>query len=103
VRFALAIGCPPIRAAGVTWTSRTTSAEWASRAYHTTVIDAAGAIYVIGGFDGGTTYKDVWASTDRGADRTRGGGATLEVLGITYVVLRGYLWGTPWYSRGIQR
>jgi hypothetical protein len=37
------------------------------------VIDAAGAIYVIGGFGSGTTfYKDVWASTDRGADRTRG-------------------------------
>jgi hypothetical protein len=29
------------------------------------VIDAAGAIYVIGG-----GYQDVWVSTDGGADRT---------------------------------
>ncbi len=74
VRFALAIGRPPICAAGVTWTSRTASAPWAARAGHTSVIDAAGAIYVIGGLGGiGTTYsKDVWVSTDGGADRTRG-------------------------------
>jgi hypothetical protein len=73
VRFALAIGRPPICAAGVTWTNRTTSAPWAARGGHTTVIDAAGAIYVIGGLgDTGTTrYKDVWVSTDGGVDRTR--------------------------------
>ncbi len=55
-------------AAGVTWTSRTASAPWAARAYHTSVVDAAGAIYVIGG-DGGYTglLNDVWASTDGGA------------------------------------
>ena len=47
--------------AGVTWTSRTLSAQWAARSGHTTVIDAAGAIYVIGG--GG--FQDVW--TDGGA------------------------------------
>ncbi len=36
------------------------------------MIDAAGAIYVIGGKGGGTTYfNDVWASTDGGAGRTR--------------------------------
>ncbi len=71
--FALAIGRSPICAAGVTWTSRTPSAQWAGRAYHSTVIDAAGAIYVIGGSSGGSTsYNDVWVSTDRGADRTRG-------------------------------
>jgi hypothetical protein len=61
-------------AAGVTWTSRTTDTPWAARAYHTSVIDATGAIYVIGGLGGGTDYKDVWASTDGGADRTREGG-----------------------------
>jgi hypothetical protein len=72
VRFARAIRRPPICAAGVRWTSRTTRAPWAARRRHTTVIDAAGAIYVIGGYDGGTDYKDVWASTDGGADRTRG-------------------------------
>ncbi len=32
------------------------------------MIDAAGAIYVIGGNSGdGTRYNDVWASTDGGA------------------------------------
>ncbi len=67
--------CSPASAAGVTWTSRTTSAPWAARPGHTSVIDAAGAIYVIGGFDGntGTYYNDVWVSTDGGADRTRAG------------------------------
>jgi hypothetical protein len=59
-------------AAGVTFTSRTTSAPWGERHGHTTVIDAAGAIYVIGGYDTGpgTLYRDVWASTDGGADRS---------------------------------
>jgi hypothetical protein len=38
------------------------------------VIDAAGAIYVIGGYGSGNTYlQDVWKSTDGGADRTRAG------------------------------
>jgi hypothetical protein len=56
-------------AAGVTWTSRTLSAPWAARAYHTSVIDAAGAIYVIGGADvgDGHYFADVWVSTDGGA------------------------------------
>jgi hypothetical protein len=31
------------------------------------VIDAAGAIYVIGGYGGGTYYNDVFVSTDGGA------------------------------------
>jgi hypothetical protein len=36
---------------------------------YTTVIDAAGAIYVIGGYGGEDTgyLKDVWVSTDGGA------------------------------------
>jgi hypothetical protein len=56
-------------AAGVTWTCRTASAPWAGRYGHTSVIDAAGAIYVIGGGDysGRTVYQDVWVSTDGGA------------------------------------
>jgi hypothetical protein len=58
----------------VKWTSRTTDALWAARAGHKTVIDAAGAIYVIGG-TGGAGYRDVWVSTDGGADRTRRGHA----------------------------
>ncbi len=68
----LVIGRSPICAAGATWTNRTTSAPWAARDGHTTVINAAGAIYVIGGF-GSTSYRDVWVSTDGGADRTRRG------------------------------
>ena len=31
------------------------------------MVDAAGAIYVIGGSSGGRNYNDVWASTDGGA------------------------------------
>ncbi len=58
-------------AAGVTWTSRTASAQWAARGFHTSVIDAAGAICVIGGSSGYyynfTYYQHVWVSTDGGA------------------------------------
>ncbi len=62
------IGLSRASASGVTWTSRTTSAEWAVRNQHTSVIDAAGAIYVIGGFDPTTGYlNDVWQSPDGGA------------------------------------
>ena len=53
---------------GASWTSRTATAPWAARYGHTTVIDAvSGAIYVIGGYGGGTFLQDVWASTDGGA------------------------------------
>jgi hypothetical protein len=58
-------------AAGATWTSRTMSTPWAARYWHTSVIDAAGAIYVIGGYDGTTIFNDVLKSADGGADRTR--------------------------------
>jgi hypothetical protein len=83
-------------AAGVTWTSRTLKAGWAARFVHTSVIDAAGAIYVIGGY-GATTYEDVWASTDGGArpdyvegvgrGRTRG-----HTAGVREGYSRGYFW-----------
>jgi hypothetical protein len=53
-------------AAGVMWTSRTASAPWAARHQHTSVVDAAGAIYVIGG-QGIGYFQDVWVSTDGGA------------------------------------
>ncbi len=66
-------------AAGVSWTSRTTSAPWGYRSHHTSVVDATGAIYVIGGRMKNGVYgflyvKDVWASTDGGArpDSRRG-------------------------------
>ena len=56
-------------AAGATFNNRTTSAPWAARYGHTSVIDAAGAIYVLGGTAGttGPDYQDVWASTDGGS------------------------------------
>ncbi len=84
-------------AAGVTWTIRIASAPWAARGYHTTVIDAAGAIYVIGGAggaNGGTVYQDVWKSTDGGAwpdsrRGWRGWEGTKGVLQGYYRVLRG--------------
>jgi hypothetical protein len=53
-------------AAGVTWALVIANAPWGRRAYHTSVVDAAGAIYVIGGYGTGR-YRDVWASTDGGA------------------------------------
>jgi hypothetical protein len=34
------------------------------------VIDAAGAIYVIGGWDGSKYFNDILMSADGGADRT---------------------------------
>ncbi len=62
-------------AAGVTWTSFTYTNPWAARGAHTSVIDAAGAIYVIGGTNGTNYFNDVWVSTDGGANRTRAGGS----------------------------
>ncbi len=56
------------------------------------MVDAAGAIYVIGGGYGGTNYlHDVWASTDGGArpDSVKGGGR-----GYSRGVLAGVLRGT---------
>ncbi len=50
------------------------------------MIDAAGAIYVIGGYSY-SHYNDVWASTDKGVDRTR------SVLGGTTEVPAGYYRG----------
>ena len=75
-------------AAGRTFSSRTLKAEWAARYGHTSVVDAAGAIYVIGGWGSGTTvYNDVWASTDGGARAGLGRG--VHWVGTTGV-LRGY-------------
>ncbi len=72
--------------AGASWTNRTTNAQWAARSGHTSVVDAAGAIYVIGGEGSGGTntyYRDVWVSTDGGAR-----------AGLAPGVLGGYLRGT---------
>jgi hypothetical protein len=67
-------------AAGVSWTIRTASAPWAARNGHTSVIDAAGAIYVLGGYGANGFLKDVWKSTDGGVDRTYAGGGVVGVL-----------------------
>jgi hypothetical protein len=98
-------------AAGVTWTSRTLNAEWAARGYHTSVVDAAGAIYVIGGNSyhigdrSFTVYPDVWVSTDGGArpdsvgDGQRGTRWILRgVLGVQNV------WNNNvWNNKGLPR
>ncbi len=51
------------------------------------MIDAAGAIYVIGGYNVGTLtfYDDVWASTDGGArpDSVGGAGRRVHWVGTT--------------------
>ncbi len=75
----------------MTWTSRTVSAQWAVRDGHTSEVDAAGAIYVIGGLGSTTYYKDVWVSTNGGARPDSVGGVyTREVPRGTKGVLRGY-------------
>ncbi len=62
------------------------------------MVDAAGAIYVIGGTNGFTTFQDVWASTDGG---TRAGlRQKRELRGVlrghyrVLMVLQGYYRGT---------
>jgi hypothetical protein len=76
VRFALSHPSFAGVAAGATWRLVIAHAQWAARGGHTTVIDAAGAIYVLGGHYSkypvaNTFFNDVWVSTDGGADRTR--------------------------------
>jgi hypothetical protein len=75
------------------------------------VIDAAGAIYVIGGRGGGTDYKDVWVSTDGGAqpDSVKGawsGGSQSGYYKGTqryYMgMLQGYYGGTTEVLRGTR-
>jgi hypothetical protein len=102
-------------AAGVTWTARTTSAPWAGRYGHETVVDSAGAIYIIGGSSvigglSGTYYNDVWVSTDKGADWTRALWGTQwilvkieELLARSYGVPRGYSRETRGARQGQSR
>jgi hypothetical protein len=59
------------------------------------VIDAAGAIYVIGGSRAGTLYQDVWASTD-------GGVRPDFVGGVVGWYTRWVLGGTMGYYRGTK-
>jgi hypothetical protein len=47
-------------------------APWAEREGHTSVVDAADAIYVIGGHArNAVNYHDVWVSTNKGASRSQ--------------------------------
>ncbi len=81
-------------AAGVTWSLVTSNAPWAGRHSHTTVIDAAGTMYLIGGFGGATgNLNDVWSSANKGANRTQGG-TIVGTQGGTQTVLKGYARGT---------
>ena len=76
------------------------------------MVDAAGAIYVIGGYSltSGTDFQDVWVSTDGGARPDSVGGwvggvleGVLEwVLRGYYVVLRGEARVLVGYSRGVS-
>jgi hypothetical protein len=67
------------------------------------VIDAAGAIYVIGGFTdiAGTRIPDVWVSTDGGADWTRVGarGGLEEYCRGTKGTTGYWYW---WYSGALE-
>ena len=61
------------------------------------MVDAAGAIYVIGGTgDGGPDFADVWASTDGGARAGLGRGGD---RGVLEGVLK---WGTTGVIRGTK-
>lgn len=108
--FAVVTGRFADVAAGKSWSNLVSSAPWANREYHTTVIDAAGAIYVIGGTsfnyanatDTETNYNDVWKSSD-GGDPTRGltgypggtqGSALERILRSTLGVISSYSVGT---------
>jgi hypothetical protein len=62
------------------------SAPWAARQGHTSVVDAAGTIYVIGGTNGTTFFQDVWASTDGG---------------VRPDLVRGWSGGTGWVLQGV--
>ncbi len=82
-------------AAGAMWRCRTASAPWAGRDGHTTVVDAAGAIYVIGGQGfNGILFNDVWVSTDGGTQPD----SIRAWSGVLVGYSRGYYRGR--YSRG---
>ncbi len=53
-------------AAGLAWTAVTGEAPWAARYLLTSVIDAAGNIFVLGGGDDSNYFNDVWQSTNQG-------------------------------------
>ncbi len=64
------------------------TAPWAGREAHTSVVDAAGTIYVIGG-EYGTNLNDVWVSTDGGARPDSGVGWSGVLSGVLQGGTRG--------------
>ena len=75
-------------ATGVTWSLVTSNAPWAARCMHTTVIDAAGTMYLIGGQSYTGYLNDVWSSANKGVNRTQRGTQGSTHKG-TLVILRG--------------
>ncbi len=72
-------------AAGVTWALVIANAPWVGRAFHTSVVDAAGAIYVLGGRDGSGRIRIIYARPD---------GFCGVVWGVVVVgTPGGYYWG----------
>ncbi len=67
------------------------------------MVDAAGAIYVIGGGNGNTDFQDVWASTDGGADRTRSRGWSGGTRGGYPRGAKGVLEGVIRCTKGVLR
>jgi hypothetical protein len=70
-------------AAGATWVRVTEHAAWEVRSAHTSVIDATGAIYVLGGNTGRAAgfkdLNDVWRSTDGGEARHATGASSVMI------------------------
>ena len=81
------------RAAGASWTLMTASAPWAARKAHTSVIDAAGNIYVLGGNSlvdavNASSCNDVWRSADQGAALLQTMHAHLAMCGRVHQCVR---------------
>ena len=73
-------------AAGATWVRVTEHAAWEARAGHTSVIDATGAIYVLGGVtssfgDTSGAMNDVWRGT-AGGEARHATGASSVMIGL---------------------
>jgi hypothetical protein len=60
------------------WSQRTANADWATRTGHTSVIDATGAIYVLGG-SSGISKNDVWRGTAGGEARHATGASSVMI------------------------
>ena len=68
-------------AAGATWAVMNEAAAWGRRFDHTTVIDATGAIYVLGGRGNFKYFNDVWRGT-AGGEARHATGASSVMIGL---------------------